>query len=89
MLLASSGLGADELSATRALVYNCFTCHGTDGRSPGAIHSINGKSEKFIRSKLTEFKTDQSSGTVMNRIARGYTDEQIARIAVYLAATPP
>lgn len=89
LALTPPSAAADELAVTRALVFNCFTCHGTNGRSPGAIHSINGKSAKFLRSKLAEFKTEQNSATIMNRIARGYSDEEIARIAAYLADMPP
>lgn len=71
--------------STRALVFNCFTCHGTDGRSPGAMHSINGKSDRFLREKLTAFRAGRGDPTIMDRIARGYSDEEIARIAGYLA----
>ncbi len=65
---------------------SCAACHGTDGNSPGAIPSIGGKSPEFIETALLEFKTGKRSGTVMNRHASGYTDEEIRLIAEFFAA---
>ena len=72
----------DQPSA-EALVLNCFICHGTDGKSPAAVPGLYGKSPAYMARKLTEFKAGKGDPTVMDRIARGYTDEEIARIAEY------
>ncbi|ETW93860.1 MAG: hypothetical protein ETSY1_37385 [Candidatus Entotheonella factor] len=64
----------------------CAACHGTDGKSPGAIPSIQGKKAGYIEQQLKAFKTDQQQGTVMNRIAKGYTDQEIAAIAKHLGS---
>lgn len=37
---------------------------------------------------LTEFKLGKRQATVMHRIARGCSDEQIALLAAYFAARP-
>lgn len=71
---------------TEALVFNCYTCHGTDGRSPGEIPKLNELSAKKIEEKLLSFRLDQSQATIMNRIAKGYTKEEIKTIADYLAS---
>lgn len=62
----------------------CFTCHGTDGKSPGAIPSLHGKTAAYIEQKLQAFKTDRQQVTLMNRIAKGYSDREIASIAKFL-----
>lgn len=72
-------LAADPRAAV--LANSCAACHGTDGQSPGAIPALNSKSADFIAQRLKEFKTDQRPGTVMNRLAKGYSDEEIALIA--------
>ena len=80
--LPLTALAADARGAV--LANACAACHGTDGQSPGAIPALNGKSADFIGQRLKEFKTDQRPSTVMNRLAKGYSDEEIALIAAHL-----
>jgi sulfide dehydrogenase cytochrome subunit len=61
----------------------CAGCHGTDGKSTGEIPALDHMSAQYIESAMKAFKSDQRPGTVMNRIAKGYTDEQIKLIAGY------
>lgn len=70
---------------TEALAFTCFTCHGTDGRSPGAIPSLCGKTADFIIRRMHEFRSGKREATIMNRISKAYSDEEIARIARYIA----
>lgn len=64
---------------------SCSACHGTDGKSPGAIPSINGKSARFINQALSEFRAGTRASTVMGRHAKGYSDKEIQLIADYFA----
>ena len=63
------------------LSMSCAGCHGTDGKSPGAMPSLYGKSAKYIESSLLSFLHGKRQGTVMNRIAKGYSEEDIKLIA--------
>ncbi len=74
---------ADAVSPA-TLATACFTCHGTDGKSPGAIPTLHGKTAAYIEQQLKAFKTDQRQVTLMNRIAKGYRDSEIEAIAKYL-----
>jgi cytochrome subunit of sulfide dehydrogenase len=65
---------------------NCFSCHGPEGRSPGTIPSLNGKSADFIASSMKEFRSGKKPSTVMGRHAKGYTDAEIDAIAIYLSS---
>lgn len=76
---------AEKLSRGAVLSISCAGCHGTDGRSPGAIPSITGKSAGFIDKALKEFRSGKVPSTVMGRHAKGYTDEEIKFIAEYFA----
>lgn len=67
------------------MVNNCFSCHGTDGRSPGAIPSLTGKNAQQALLQLKEFKSGQLAATVMTRHAKGYTDAELEAIANYIA----
>ena len=71
--------------STEALAFNCFTCHGTDGRSPNAVPTLNGKTAHYLLRRMLGFKRGEGDPTIMNRIAKGYTDEEIARITGYIS----
>ena len=73
--------------ASPAMLGNaCAPCHGSDGKSPGAIPALSGKSADYIGQRMLEFKAGSRAGTVMNRIAKGYTDAEIAALAQHFAA---
>jgi sulfide dehydrogenase cytochrome subunit len=60
-----------------------------DGVSAGTIPSINQLSADAIVAALKAFKSGERPGTVMDRIAKGYTDEEIQRIADYFQSLKP
>lgn len=84
LFLPLMALAADPRAAL--LADSCAACHGTDGLSPGAIPPLQGRSADFIAQRMKEFKADQRPGTVMNRLAKGYSDEEIALIASQFGA---
>ena len=78
---------AEAADASPSMLGNaCAPCHGTDGKSPGAIPALSGKSADYIVQRMAEFKAGAREGTVMNRIAKGYTDSEIAAVAQHFAA---
>ena len=79
-----TGLAA-EVSRGAMLSNSCAACHGTDGKSPGAIPAINGKSAGFIVESLKEFRSGARPSTVMGRHATGYSDEEIQLIADFFS----
>ena len=95
-LLASSLVGAAlfSLSAFAAdkgmvLALSCASCHGTNGASPGSIPRIQGRSAEYIEKAMLQFKAGERPATVMNRIAKGYTDEEIKLLSAYLGKNSP
>lgn len=75
-----------EITQGAMLSNSCAACHGTDGKSPGGIPSIHGKSAEFITQALTEFRDGNRPSTVMGRHAKGYSDEEIKLIAEHFAS---
>ena len=65
------------------LSMSCAACHGTDGKSPGAMPRLYGKSSKYIEDQMLRFRNGERKGTVMNRIAKGYSEADIKLIASY------
>lgn len=66
------------------MINNCFSCHGTDGRSPGAIPSLTGKNAEQALLMLKEYKAGRLAATVMTRHAKGYTDAELEAMANYI-----
>ena len=91
-LAASSTAFADDLmSGANALTLSetCAGCHGTDGVSVGpASPTIAGLEGEYFIEVMQGFKNDEVYGTIMNRIAKGYSDEEIALMASYFAGKP-
>ena len=74
-------------AATRSLAATCTACHGTDGISVGGVPpSLAGQNKDYLLQQLNDFKAGKRPATIMHQHARGYTDEQLARIAAYFAA---
>ncbi len=77
----------------RVWAASCAACHGTDGRgslgAPGtAIPPIGRDAEATYRA-LIEFKTGQRpAATVMHQHTKGYTDDELRRIAQFWASLP-
>lgn len=76
---------AEELSRAAMLSASCEGCHGTYGRSPGAIPPIAGKSAEYLRETLESFRSGDTDSTVMGRHVNGYTEEEIRLIAKYFS----
>ena len=81
-----SAHAADAPTGAAALLSaSCTGCHTTQPDSDHAIPNLDGYSADDIRTALVAFRTDDNA-TVMNRIARGYTDSDIDQIASYLGS---
>jgi sulfide dehydrogenase cytochrome subunit len=93
-VLLGSGLllGAAHLSAAptaQMLADTCAGCHGTDGASTGpATPSIAGNSETYMVETMQAFKSGERPGTVMGRIAKGYSEEEFKLMASVFAKQP-
>jgi sulfide dehydrogenase cytochrome subunit len=65
------------------IAYTCNGCHGTDGVSKGAAPSLKGLPADYHAKTLKEFKSGKRPSTIMGRIAKGYSDEEIEAVSVY------
>jgi sulfide dehydrogenase cytochrome subunit len=81
----ASSAGAQS---AQAMAQNCFVCHGPGARGSLAIVALAGRPEELIAQQMLAFRSDLRAGTIMNRIAKGYDEAQIAAIAAYLAKLP-
>ena len=71
------------------LANTCAGCHGTDGASAGpASPTIAGLSEEYFIEVMKGFAADEIPATIMNRIAKGYSDAEIEQMAKFYAGKP-
>lgn len=63
----------------------CAGCHGTDGAGGTAIPPLKGRDAEYLETAMKEYKTDKRPGTIMPRIAKGYSDDDIKAVAAYFA----
>ncbi|MBT8122797.1 MAG: hypothetical protein KJO10_09705 [Gammaproteobacteria bacterium] len=87
-LLVFTGIAsAEDNLRGRTIASACFGCHGAASESGSAIPPIiAGAPAKFIEGSLIAFREDRRPSTIMGRIAKGYTDEDIAAVAQYFSA---
>ena len=60
---------------------SCMACHGTDGRAEGTGLTIGGLPAKDLLDKLLGYKRGTLPATIMHQHAKGYSDEELSRIA--------
>ncbi|CAN7760128.1 c-type cytochrome [Bradyrhizobium sp. LjRoot220] len=61
----------------------CSGCHGA-GALP--VSRLYGRDAGEIMTAMTAFRDGSLPGTVMNRIAKGFSDDELRAIAAWLAA---
>ncbi|MEY4844911.1 MAG: hypothetical protein RL312_1192 [Pseudomonadota bacterium] len=63
----------------------CFGCHGPGGQGATGGAAIAGRDKAELAATLIAFRSNERPGTIMGRIARGYSDAEIAAIADFIA----
>ncbi len=91
---SSMAFAADEkplMSGASAsmLANTCSGCHGTNGASAGpATPSIGGISAIYFEETMEGFKSGEINSTIMQRIAEGYSTDEIKAMGEYFAKQP-
>jgi sulfide dehydrogenase cytochrome subunit len=69
----------------------CLNCHVSDVKSATSIPVIAGKPEAVLKAQLLAYKSDNipAGTTIMNRLAKGYSDAEIAALATYFSTLDP
>ncbi|MBS4096551.1 MAG: cytochrome c4 [Sulfuricella sp.] len=92
----SSSVLAHEPSVAAMLSNTCNGCHGTNGNSAGPnTANLGGVSSNYIVEQMKNFKSGERKSSIMGRLAKAYSDEEIALIGSfystqkYVGATQP
>ncbi|WP_249225264.1 c-type cytochrome [Tardiphaga alba] len=64
---------------------SCSGCHAVQGAASSAIPPIHGRDAGEITEAMTGFRNGTRPATVMGRIAKGFSDDELRPIAAWLA----
>jgi sulfide dehydrogenase cytochrome subunit len=68
----------------------CIGCHGGPGAAGAvAVPGLAGRDAQELRALMTAFRANERPATIMNRIVRGYSDEELAAAADYFSKLKP
>lgn len=66
----------------------CLGCHGPGGAGSAPIAGLAGRPAGDLVAAMAAFQAGQRPATIMTRIAKGYSEAEIAAVAAYFAALP-
>jgi sulfide dehydrogenase cytochrome subunit len=66
----------------------CIGCHGPNGSGAGAVPALAGRDAAELRAILIAFRANERPGTIMGRVARGYTEAELAQLSEHFARQP-
>ncbi len=85
-------LGASPAQANGAsgqtIGLTCVVCHGPQGKGAKSIPPLVGKSADQTYAALLAYKSGERPATVMDRHAKGYSDEELRAVSDYFASLP-
>ena len=65
---------------------SCSGCHAAGAASASSVSRLYGRDAGEITTAMTGFRDGSLPATVMNRIAKGFSDDELRAIAAWLAA---
>ena len=81
VLLGSSAALADGPAGAAS----CSGCHAANTRVETPVPPLKGRSQADIADAMLDYKSGKRAGTIMDRIAKGFSDEEIRAIAAWYA----
>jgi len=77
---------AEVDTRARSLASTCAACHGMDGKSVGGTAVLAGMDKTEFTNQMKSFKSGLRKVTVMHQLAKGYSDEEIEKMAAYFSS---
>lgn len=88
-LLAAAAMADAATEDDRLLASQCLGCHAADPNGTGGFERLNGESAAEIVDEMNEMRVSNKEFDIMHLQARGYTDDQIQRLAHWFATYAP
>jgi cytochrome c553 len=84
MVLAATPAAAQQAAPAGAAA--CSGCHPRAAIGAPAMQPLAGRPAEEIIAAMQAFRTGERSATVMDRIAKGFSDEETRAIAAWVSA---
>jgi sulfide dehydrogenase cytochrome subunit len=81
LALALATLPMTAVAQAPLAAEGCLGCHGPDGKGGPGAAAIAGRDRAELVAIMLAFRANERPGTIMGRIARGYTEAEIAAVA--------
>jgi sulfide dehydrogenase cytochrome subunit len=74
-------------SGARAMAAACAPCHGTNGRpvAGSTVPPLAGRAKDEIVDLMAQFREGKRPATLMQQIAKGYSDAEVGAMADYFS----
>lgn len=87
--LLAVGVQPTLADPTEDLARSCNSCHGLNGVSVGPnMPSIGGLSETYLKNVMLQWKSGERYSATMGRHVKGYSDEELSKLATYFSRLP-
>jgi len=86
LLLVSSAGAVAQSAEAPAGATGCSGCHAASAQVETPVPRLVGRDQGEIAGAMRAFRSGLRQGTVMNRIAKGFSDDEIAAIAAWYGA---
>jgi len=73
---------AQDANLGRNLAATCITCHGKNATGTG---TLDGMPKNQLMQTMKDFKSGARPATLMQQLAKGYTDQQVELIGEYFS----
>jgi cytochrome c553 len=85
-IIAVTGAAAAGPADIPAGAAACSGCHPAKAGVETPVPRLNGRDPATIVAAMTEFRAGSRPSTVMGRVAKGFSDDEIKAIAAWYAA---
>jgi cytochrome subunit of sulfide dehydrogenase len=86
LLLAATSAAAQPASPAGAAA--CSGCHPRAGAGGSALQPLAGRAPDEIVAAMRAFRTGERPATVMDRIAKGFSEDETKAIAAWVSVHP-
>lgn len=88
--IASVAYAANPVAGKQKYEATCAACHGAKGISIAPIYpNLAGQKKEYLISQITAFRDGTRQNPIMQPMAKGLTDADIANIAEYVSTLKP
>lgn len=81
--------GINPMATGQAMAWQCAPCHGTNGQQfLEAMPPLAGMPIKQFTKAMLDYREGNRPAVIMDRVARGFNDEEIHAMAVWFEQQP-